>query len=156
MIHINYRKKEQAVKKLLYWANNLGVIHIWRRPWGERGRQGKKWGFIGRKGWGVSECSRRSIFTFFLKKNWICAMTRHHAEPNINVLLTRNLPFDSHVRQWSHPWMKQLHCLWAKLNNRTRGRLECDLTWFCFCFDFLCPYARCSSCSIVCLRFQIV
>ena len=26
---------------------------------------------------------------FFFKENWICAVTRHHAEPNINMLLTR-------------------------------------------------------------------
>ena len=36
---------------------------------------------------------------FFIGENWICAMTRHHVEPNINILLTRNLPFDSDVRQ---------------------------------------------------------
>ena len=37
-------------------------------------------------GWGVSECSGRPIFFFFIKENWICAMTRHHAEPNINLV----------------------------------------------------------------------
>ena len=36
---------------------------------------------------------------FFIKENWICVVTRHHAEPNINILLTRNVPFDSDVRQ---------------------------------------------------------
>ena len=38
---------------------------------------------------------------FFFKENWICAVIRHHAEPNINILLTRNLklPFGSDVRQ---------------------------------------------------------
>ena len=30
--------------------------------------------------------------------NWICAMTREHAKPN-SILFTRNLPFDSDVRQ---------------------------------------------------------
>ena len=39
------------------------------------------------------------IFIFFIKENWICTVTRHHAEPNTNILLTRNLPVDSHVRQ---------------------------------------------------------
>ena len=34
-------------------------------------------------GWGVSECSGHPIFIFFIKENWICAMTRHHGEPNI-------------------------------------------------------------------------
>ena len=33
---------------------------------------------------------------FFIKENWIWAMTRDHA---INILLTRNLPFESDVRQ---------------------------------------------------------
>ena len=69
---------------------------------------------------------------FFIKENWIYAMTRHHAEPNINILLTRNLPFDYDVRKCSHPLMIPLHCLWPKLNNRTRGQFECDVIWFCF------------------------
>ena len=30
----------------------------------------------------VSECSGRPIFIFFIKENWICPITRHHAEPN--------------------------------------------------------------------------
>ena len=69
---------------------------------GERGaglRQ--KWDVIGRKGWGDggSECSGRPIFIFLIKEKWFCAMTRHHAESNINVLLTINLPIDSGVRQ---------------------------------------------------------
>ena len=40
----------------------------------------------------------QSLF-FYVKKNWICAMTRHHAESNINILLTRNLPIDYGARQ---------------------------------------------------------
>ena len=50
--------------------------------------------------------------------------------------------FDSYVRQWKHPLMIPLHCLWAKSNNRTRGQFDCDVTYTIF--------------SIVCLRFQIV
>ena len=34
-------------------------------------------------------------------------------EPNIEILLTRNLPFASDVRQLSHPLIIPLHCLWA-------------------------------------------
>ena len=64
-------------------------------------------------------------------------MTRNHDEPNINILLARNLPFESDVRQWSHPLMIPLHGLWAKSNNTTLGQFECDMTWFCFCFDFV-------------------
>ena len=59
----------------------------------------------------------QSLF-LFIKENWICTMTRHHAN---NILLTRNLPFASDVRKWSHPLMIALHYLWAKSNNRTRG-----------------------------------
>ena len=49
--------------------------------------------------WGVNECSTCSTFIFFIKENWICSMTRLLAESNINILLTRNLPTDSGVRQ---------------------------------------------------------
>ena len=80
-------------------------------------------------------------------------MTRH-AEPNIK-LLARKLPFYSDVRQWSHPLMIPLHCLWTKSNNRTRGQYECDV-WLGFVFDFVRSYARCGCCSVVCLRFQVV
>ena len=47
---------------------------------------------------GVSECSGRPIF-FFIKENWIYAMTRHHAEPKHEYIMARNLPFNSDVRQ---------------------------------------------------------
>ena len=73
-----------------------------------------------------------------------------------NILLTRNLPVEPGVRQWSHPLIILLHCLWAKSNNRTRGQFECDVTWFCFCFHFVRSYARSGCCSVVCLRFQVV
>ena len=46
-----------------------------------------------------SECSGHPIFIFFIKGNWICPMTRYHAESNINMLSTRNPPVDSGVRQ---------------------------------------------------------
>ena len=68
-------------------------------------------------------------------------MTRHHAEPNISMLLTRNLPFDLDVRQWSYPLMIPLPCLWAKSNNRTRMSIWMwhDLVLFLFWFhSFLC------------------
>ena len=94
----------------------------------------------------------QSLF-FSIKENWTCDMTRHHAEPNINILLTRNLTFDSDVRHGSHPLMIPLHCLWAKLNDRTCGQFESDVTWFCFCFSFVHSHARCGYCSIACLRF---
>ena len=43
-----------------------------------------------------------------------------------------------------------LHCLKTKSNNKTRGEFECNVTWFCFCFDFVRSHARCGCCSIVC------
>ena len=87
----------------------------------------------------------------FIKTNWICAMTRHHV---INILLARNLPFDSDVRQWSHPLMIPLHCLWAKSNNRTLGFFEYDRALFLF--NFVHSHARWGCCSTVCLRFQVM
>ena len=79
-------------------------------------------------------------------------MNRDHAQSNINILSTRNLPIDSSVRQWSHPRIISLHCLWAKSNNGTRGQFDCDMTWFCFYFEFVRSHARCGCCSIVCWR----
>ena len=59
-------------------------------------------------------------------------------------LLTLRSDSDSDVRQWSHPLMIRL---WTKLNNRTRGQVECDVTFCCvflFLFDFVHSHARCS------------
>ena len=92
---------------------------------------------------------------FLIKGNWTCAVTRHHAEPNINILLTRNLPFDSNVRQWNHPLIP-LYCLWSESNNRAHDQFECDVSWFCFCFDFVRLHARFGCCSKVCLHFHVV
>ena len=94
-------------------------------------------------GIGFSEYSEVQSLFFFVKENWICAMTRHHTEPKNNISLTRNLPFDSDVRQWSHPLTIPLHCLWAKLNNRVRGQFPCNVT--SFCFDIAWSLARCGS-----------
>ena len=83
-----------------------------------------------------------------IKENWMCTITRRHGN---NILLARNLPFDSGVRQWSHPLMMPLHCLWAKSNNRTRDQFECDMTFLLLLFllDFVHSHARCGCCSIV-------
>ena len=88
----------------VFLVEDLGVIHIWRPLW----RGGDK---------AKMRCYRT------------CAMTRHHAEPNINILFTRNLPFDSDVRQWGHSFMIPLHCLWAKSNNRTWRYYYSQLFW---------------------------
>ena len=68
----------------------------------------------------------------------------------------KNLPFDPDVRQWSHCLMITKQFLWAKSNNGTRCQFECDVTWFCFYFDFVCSHVRSECCSIICLLFQIV
>ena len=52
------------------------------------------WGW----GWVVRECYGRPILVFLLKKLGF-TMTKHHAQPSINILLTRNLHFYSDVRQ---------------------------------------------------------
>ena len=97
----------------------------------------------------------QSLFSS-ITENWICSMTRHDAQPTINILLTRNFPFDSDDKQRSHPLMILLHCLWAKSNNRMHGQFECDVTWFCLCSDFVRSHVRCSCSSIVCLHFHVV
>ena len=49
-------------------------------------------------GGGLASVLEVQSLSFSIKENWICSMTRHHAEPN-NISLTRNLLFDSDVRQ---------------------------------------------------------
>ena len=97
----------------------------------------QKWDVIRRRGWRLAsvldvfwDVLFFSFLFFFIKGNWICSMTRHHVEPNINILVTRNLPFESNIGQWSHPLMIPLHCFWTKSNNRTGGQFECDVIRF--------------------------
>ena len=40
----------------------------------------------------------------------------------------------------------------GQINYRTHGQFKWDLTWFCFCFDFVLSHAPCGCCSIVCWR----
>ena len=84
------------------------------------------------------------------------AMTKHHAEPNVNILLTRNISFDSDVIQWSHPLTRPLYCLWANWNNKRLVNLKMTWLGLLFFFDFVCSQARYGCCSILCLRFQVV
>ena len=53
----------------------------------------------GEEGGGLVACVP-GVKSFFITENWVCAITRHHAdaESNINILLTRNLSIDSVVR----------------------------------------------------------
>ena len=88
---------------------------------GEGGGLWQKWDFIRRSwvGGGVVSVLDVQSSSFLIKQNWICAVTTHHAEPNMNILLASNLPYESDVRQWSPPLVIPLHCLWVKSNNRT-------------------------------------
>ena len=76
----------------LLWLQKGVVIHMWLSLWGEW----DLWDVIGRRGLGDSKCSWTSDLYIFIKENWICAITRHYADPN-NILLTINFPFDSDV-----------------------------------------------------------
>ena len=113
--------------------------YIWTPLWrvcvdGRRRGRGsglrQKWDVIQRRGLvkGVSRVLDVQSLFFLLKKigfaPWADIM-----------LLTRNLSFDSSVRQWSFPLMIPLHCFWAKSNNRKRDKCERDVTqfWFLFC-----------------------
>ena len=61
--------------------------------------QGKNYMLSDVGGWGVASVLDFQSLFFFIKENWICATTRNHAESNINMLLTRNLPIDFDARQ---------------------------------------------------------
>ena len=74
--------------------------------WGKIGGGVRQiWDTIERRRLEGSKCSGRPIFISFIKENRICTMTRHHAESNANILLTRYLPIVCGFRLWSHPLM---------------------------------------------------
>ena len=62
-----------------------GDTHMTSTLGGGRGGLRQKWDVIGRRGIGglVSILDVKFVFVF-VKENWICAMSRHHAEANIN------------------------------------------------------------------------
>ena len=68
------------------------TLRGWRKGWGGgRLRQNKMSSDV-RDGGLASVLDVQSFF--FIKENWVCAMSRHHDEPNINIfnmLLTRYL-----------------------------------------------------------------
>lgn len=110
----------------------------WDVIW-HRGGGGGGWG-----GLGVSECSGRLIFVFFLiiKIGWL------------DIMLSETVIYHWQEMKWSHPFMRSLDCLWVKSNKRMRGVFECNVTWYCFCFGYICSYARCVWCFIVCLQLS--
>ena len=126
-------------KKVKGWYTYDVHFERWRVREGGGGGGGvvnQKWDAIGHRGWRVGECFGPPIF-FFNKEKRICNLTRHYAESNISILLTKtlSLALTSDIA---------LHCLWTKSNNRTRSQFECGVIWFCFCFDFLRSDARCA------------
>ena len=100
MVVVIYRYLERDYDKALrFHLNDLFYFEIRGILWHpydvhfEEVRE--RWDVIGRSGVGGSECSDRPIFILFIKQIYICTMTKHHAESNINnILLTRNLPID--------------------------------------------------------------
>ena len=84
---------------------------------------------VGVGGWRVFQTSD----IFFIKESWIYAMTRHHAEPNININFEKKCSFWlwlQTVKPSFNNTVIPLRCLWAKLNNRARGKIECNMAWF--------------------------
>ena len=89
---------------------NTQIKHTLRRRWQQGQGKNEIISDIGARGLANAlHVLFLSVF-FFIKENWICAMTTQHAEP-INILLTRKLPFDSDTELGSHPLMIPFHCL---------------------------------------------
>ena len=90
--------------------------------------------------WGLASILDVQSLFFFIKENWICTMTRHHAESRITTLLTRKLLFDTDTRQWSHPLMIPLHV--CGINRTIEPVVNLNVTWlalFLFLFhSFIC------------------
>ena len=63
------------------------------------GGQGKNEMLSDVGGGGLASVLDFQYLFIFTKENWISDMTKYHPGPNIDVLLTRNLPFDSDIRQ---------------------------------------------------------
>ena len=101
-----------------------------------------------RKGSGGGEKMGNAKMRCYPTLQYLFLLKRIRFAPWPDIMLSQTWIYyiDSGVGQRSHPLMIPLHCLWAKSNNRTCGQFEGDVTWFCFCFDFV----RCTCCSIVC------
>ena len=101
-----------------------------------RGKEGggvwQKWDVIGRRGCGVSECSGRLKRKLDLRHDQTSCWAKHYWQ---EILWTRNLHFDSDVRQWTSPLLTPLHCLWDQSNNRTGGQF--NVTWIGFVFTWI-------------------
>ena len=51
-------------------------------------------------------------------------------------------------------WLYQ--CLVCGLNRTIEHVVNLNVTWLCFCFDFVHSHVQCCCCSKVCLRFEDV
>ena len=105
-------------------------------------------------GWGLASVLDVQYLFFLLKKIGFFTMTWHYADPNINILLTRNL----FLSLTSDSEAIIYHGIVCGLNRTTERVVNLNVTWlgFCFCFDFVRSHARCSCCSIDFLHFQVV
>ena len=94
---------------------------------------------------GVSICPGRSsdVFIFFIDKNWIWTMTRDHSN---NILLTRNLPFDSDVGE---AILYLYHWIVCGLNRTIERVVNLNVTWLCFCSYFVHSHGQSGCCCIV-------
>ena len=117
----------------------FGVMHIWRPLWGNVGEGSKqKWDVIGRRGWGISECSASPVFIFLLKKigfsPWqdvMLSQTIYYWQDIFPLTLT------SDCETSFNNTIIQLHCLWAKSLYYAWSIIMWRVNWFCFSFDFV-------------------
>ena len=96
-------------------------------------------GVIGRRGWGLASVLDVIFFYFLLKKIGFA--------PWPDIMLNQTL-----IYYWQEIFLltpsfnDTIEFFVAKSNKITRGQWR---AWFCFCFNFVWSYARCSCCSKV-------
>ena len=91
-----------------------------------------------------------NLYIVFIKENWICFMTRHLAEPDINIIDKKSSFWLWH--QTGKPYFNDTIVCW--LNRTTEHVVSLNVMWLSF--DFVRSRARCGCCFINCLRFQVV
>ena len=99
---------------------------------------------LGRGGVGLESVLDVESF-FLLEKIGFAPRSDIILNQNIDILLTRNLPFD-------------YRCIVCELNRTIERGVNVNVTWLDLfsCFVFVRLHARCSCCFIVCLRFHVV
>ena len=91
------------------------------------------------------------FISFVMNKFWLIDWLN-------NTILAGSLPFDSDIRQWTHPLM--IPFIICGLNWIIERVVILNMMWlylFLFLFGFVhSPHAQCRCFSIVCLRFQVI